>query len=952
MNRIKLGIIIALCVFCLSLVGCKKTPKYTVTFKNYDGTVLKTEVVEKNQSATAPEVPERDGYEFIGWSADFSKVVSDLKVIAKFKVLDEYRIALNPNGGKVSEEDIYVTDYTKVELPIPTRENYTFQGWYQKGQVVENITENKNYSLVAEWKGVEFNITYELDGGNFEGEYPKTYEFSANTPLVPATKEGYDFVGWYKTESFEGKAIDNMYQEKGDIVLYARFEKAVQYELNGGNWSYKTRDEVIEDFLKDAMAWGSKTRLPDGMVSGENGTQYGFANAFSEVYGFFSSEAYGNKWSWLKDYIIDATSNETTKAELKKGTEAYWRYSLGAFLFEEYRSTYPATGDFTKDELANGFWNHLSKGSVTKFIISDNDPVKQPVKIYYIFDGWYDNPEFTGEAVTTLNKSITLYAKWVEEVPVASIAITNKVTELDRFEEYQLEWVLNPSNAAIKSVLFTSSNESVATVSDKGLITPLENGTVTITIKSLSPSGVTDSVTIKVSSPDHFDISYETNSYLSIGESVKLNAEYVKRDESNSNISWKSLNPEIATVDNDGNVLGISEGLATIRAYLSDDENTYVDFVVTILSANLSEELKHIVNAHESNIFSRYDLGIGSGTPVYYENIFGSVSKQLFNYNYFWNDKHKDDVMAHGQHSPNLDSEEYPVEFITVHYTAGMTKGSDAEATAIFFKNAAASAHFCTGNDGIFQCLDLNVRGHHAGDGTGVKLYWTNTGVEYKESDPMWPKWGISSNSHFTINGVETTIKVPYKDQRGNEGYVTDSKWLNDQGFAFKVVDGYYYMGNTYWCYSNVWEGRICSKGGNNNSIGIESAVDEGSDLWLTWQITARLVADLMVRYNLDITRVVGHHFFAAKDCPQPLLENDLEIWWEFIELVKTEYETMTKYSDTSYKFTVTSGSEIINEYGRIVEQPEFSQVVTYEVELSDGTKVTLATAVPGVYTK
>lgn len=957
MNKIKIVVITLICVLCLSLVGCKKKKidtTCTVVFEDYDGTILKTEEVTKYQAATAPEVPSRPGYDFTGWSVDFSKVASDITVVAQYKEAEivEYRIALNPNGGKVAEEDIYFTDYTEVVLPIPTKDNYIFEGWYQKGVKVESISEYKNYSLSAKWRGVEFKISYVLDGGKFEAEYPNTYEFSASTPLVPASKEGYDFIGWYKSSDFTSKAITNLYQEEGDVVLYARFEKAVVYNLNGGNWTYRTREEVVSDFLKDAMEWGGKTKTPDGTASGKNGTQYGFANAFSEIYGFFSDEKYSAKWLWLRSYIIAATDSASAKAALQRGEEVYWRYSLGAFLFEEKYTDYPIPQDFSIDSKSDGFWEYLSNGSEKKYIISGNDPVKTPVKIYYIFDGWYDNPEYIGSPVTSVNASITLYAKWVEETPVESISITNKIDKLDRFEEYQLEWAINPSNAAIKNVEFTSSNDNIATVSGDGLITPLENGTVTITITSLSPSKVADTVTIVISSPDHFDISYETTSYTKIGESIKLNAEYIKRDESKPALSWKSLNPEIATVDDSGNVKGVAEGVATIRAYVSDDENAYVDFVVTVLPENLSKELQHIVDSHESNVFSRYDLGIGSGTPVYYANIFGSVSTQLFNYDYYWNTKHLEGVMANGKHSPDLDTEDYPVEFITVHYTAGMTEGSNAEATSIFFKGAEASAHFCTGNDGVFQCLDLDVRGWHAGDKTDVKFEWFDTGVKWNENDPMWPKWGISKNSMFTINGIETTIKVPYKEQRGSEGYVTDSKWLTDQGLAFKVVDGKYYMGTTWWCYSNVWEGRICSKGGNNNSIGIESAVDYGSDLWLTWQITARLVADLMVRYDLDITRVVGHHFFAAKDCPQPLLENNLEIWWEFIELVKTEYETMTEYKDVDYKFTVTSGQDVINEYGRVIEQPEESQVVTYEVELEDGSKITLATAVQGIYTK
>ncbi len=59
--------------------------EYTVTFKNYNGDVLKTETVTKGNAATAPDVPKRDGYKFIGWDVDFSNVVSDLTVTARFE---------------------------------------------------------------------------------------------------------------------------------------------------------------------------------------------------------------------------------------------------------------------------------------------------------------------------------------------------------------------------------------------------------------------------------------------------------------------------------------------------------------------------------------------------------------------------------------------------------------------------------------------------------------------------------------------------------------------------------------------------------------------------------------------------------------------------------------------------------------------------------------------------
>jgi len=56
--------------------------KYTVTFVTYDGTAVKTQIVEHGSSATPPDPPTRAGLVFIGWDVDFSNIISDLTVTA------------------------------------------------------------------------------------------------------------------------------------------------------------------------------------------------------------------------------------------------------------------------------------------------------------------------------------------------------------------------------------------------------------------------------------------------------------------------------------------------------------------------------------------------------------------------------------------------------------------------------------------------------------------------------------------------------------------------------------------------------------------------------------------------------------------------------------------------------------------------------------------------------
>lgn len=60
---------------------------YKVTFKDYDGSILKEQIVNLNSSATAPNDPTREGHVFRCWSEDFTNVTCDLIVIAKYESL-------------------------------------------------------------------------------------------------------------------------------------------------------------------------------------------------------------------------------------------------------------------------------------------------------------------------------------------------------------------------------------------------------------------------------------------------------------------------------------------------------------------------------------------------------------------------------------------------------------------------------------------------------------------------------------------------------------------------------------------------------------------------------------------------------------------------------------------------------------------------------------------------
>ena len=856
----------------------------------------------------------------------------------------------------------------------------------------------------VEVKPVElWTISYDLNGGEtkdaFVYEYNSLIKEIITLPVL--TKANHQFNGWL----LNGELVTEITVDyEGDLNLVADFTVlegevyTIEYVTNKENviWPSRgaaDREEIINELFKDLYEWAQS--------NGESRTYDAYVAYIKEQLAAYN------------DIYLRNTSLGNYPAE--DGSTAYFLnvpkyYQKWKEFFEIFNTAMIAVNAeqvFYKDTYAamvrmNQFitWTTTGQGYFNSYMSKMCAATKVPAEIPTSyrggqsaelprlalangleFIGWYDNAEFAGEMITSITPTDSgnkvLYAKWAEEQKVENISI-NAISELLLFKEHQLVWSLTPANATNKEVEFFSSNEKVATVTSKGLIKALAKGTVTITVKVYGNRELDMSFSLNVYTNDNIEGSYETNSYLGVGETIKLNAKVNNKDNTTSGVKWTSLNTDIATVDANGVVTAVKPGLAVICATSEKNDAIKLEFGVTVLDDTDLEVMEFLLANHESNIFTKLNLGIGAGTPSYYMDIFGSVNKVLANEALVIDDSRKDKEVQNntGDYFDSMES----VEFITVHYTGNMAKGANGKANADYFiDDNAVSIHYVTGNDGVFQCLPHDKGGYHAGDSGAWdvvgKFQWIPSGVKVSEGDPLYPKFTISQDFYYEINGQKTTIPMPRpwnyssrgtdhtlnadgtissKAGFGGTGFAnrTPESFINDMELPFIVENGEYYMGTTWWCYTQIYEGRICSTGGNRNSIGIESCVNEGSDLWYTWQRTAKLVAKLMKDYNLDITRVRGHHFFTAKDCPQPLLENDLEIWWEFLELVEAEYDLLTKYSDYQIKFE-SHNPEILDNNGRIVKQPDETTTVSYTITITkDGVSqsVTLSSIIQGLY--
>ena len=170
---------------------------HTVTFKDWNGTVLKTQQVEHGKAATAPANPTRTGYTFTGWDKAIPETMpaENMTITAQWAV-NQYTITFDTAGG--SEVAPITQDYgSDIAAPAdPTREGYTFTGW---DTAIPATMPAHNMTITAQWTVNQYTITYDLDGGTAEGN-PVFY--TAESPAITLnapTKPGYIFTGWSGT---------------------------------------------------------------------------------------------------------------------------------------------------------------------------------------------------------------------------------------------------------------------------------------------------------------------------------------------------------------------------------------------------------------------------------------------------------------------------------------------------------------------------------------------------------------------------------------------------------------------------------------------------------------------------------------------------------------------------------------------------------------------------------
>ncbi len=191
------------------------------------------------------------------------------------------------------------------------------------------------------------------------------------------------------------------------------------------------------------------------------------------------------------------------------------------------------------------------------------------------------------------------------ETVVSSIKLNATSIQLDKGTIYTLSATINPTDATITDIIWTSSNPQVATVDQSGMVTALSEGIAIITATTIDGSDVSASCNVAVNNVETKISLSKTEASLPVNEIMTLSYTIVP---STTSVQWSTSDPNIAAIkvnsDNSVTVVGMADGIATITATATDGSDVSASCVVTVGNAGITD----VKSDNTATEVARYDI--------------------------------------------------------------------------------------------------------------------------------------------------------------------------------------------------------------------------------------------------------------------------------------------------------------------------------------------------------
>ncbi len=167
----------------------------------------------------------------------------DLTKSGEYEIL--HNITYNLDGG-LNPSDA-PTNYAEGKglssLPIPTKEYYSFLGWFIGDEKITSISadEFEDITLNAKWERKTHKVTYNPNGGSLDNLVDEYLEGEGIEKLPVPTREGYKFLGWFIGNNIKETILPS---DKSDYILTAKWEKIIEVTTILDKNEYSLNDEA------------------------------------------------------------------------------------------------------------------------------------------------------------------------------------------------------------------------------------------------------------------------------------------------------------------------------------------------------------------------------------------------------------------------------------------------------------------------------------------------------------------------------------------------------------------------------------------------------------------------------------------------------------------------------------------------------------------------------------
>ena len=249
------------------------------------------------------------------------------------------------------------------------------------------------------------------------------------------------------------------------------------------------------------------------------------------------------------------------------------------------------------------------------------------------------SPYFTSSAFSTGDCyryfGLPVRAVYGEVVPVGEITLSSTSMELLIGQTGQLTATILPDNATYKGLVWTSSDESVATVDVTGKVTAVSIGTVSIAAHSADGKKSASCEVTVLQKAESITLD-QTSLEMYVGdEPITLVATIFPQNTSDKSVTWTSSNSSVATVDSDGKVTAVSKGTTTISVKATDGSNVSAACMVTVRTIRTDTNGRNYVDLGLPSGLKWASMNVGATKPEEYGEYFAWGETQPKS-NYAW----------------------------------------------------------------------------------------------------------------------------------------------------------------------------------------------------------------------------------------------------------------------------------------------------------------------------